>query len=63
MGEAVEDMRAMRGGLLGRITIHAIDTRDNHRAVSVNGDGTNAFYLWREGEARASRWPREPIPL
>lgn len=63
VGEAVEDMRAMRGGLLGRITIHAIDTRDNHRVVSVNGDGTNVFYLWREGEARASRELCESVPL
>lgn len=63
VGEAVEDMRAMRGGLIGRITIHAIDTSDNHRTVAVNGDGRNEYYLWREGEAEAARQRCEPIAL
>lgn len=49
--EAIADMRALRGGLISRITIHAIDARDNHRVVAVNGDGSNNYWLWREGEA------------
>jgi L-asparaginase / beta-aspartyl-peptidase len=49
--EAIADMRGMKGGLISRITIHAIDTRDNHRVVAVNGDGSNSYWLWREGEA------------
>ena len=52
--EAIADMRGMKGGLISRITIHAIDTRDNHRAVAVNGDGSNNYWLWREGEAAPS---------
>ncbi|MGH7067291.1 MAG: isoaspartyl peptidase/L-asparaginase [Acetobacteraceae bacterium] len=63
VSEAVEDMRAMRGGLIGRITIHAIDTCDRHRVVAVNGDGRNVYWLWREGEAGATRHDCEPIPL
>ena len=63
VGEAVEDMRAMRGGLIGRITIHAIDARDNHRTVAVNGDGRNEYWLWREGEPHATRHRCEPIAL
>ncbi len=63
VGEAVEDMRAMRGGLIGRITIHAIDTRDNHRVVAVNGDGRNEYYVWHEGEPHASRRLCEPVAL
>lgn len=63
VGEAVEDMRAMKGGLIGRITIHAIDARDNHRVVAVNGDGSNVYWLWREGEARAGQHKCEPIKL
>lgn len=63
VAEAVEDMRALRGGLIGRITIHAIDHRDQHRVVAVNGDGRNDYFLWREGEAGASRQRCEPIPL
>ena len=61
--EAVEDMRAMRGGLIGRITIHAIDPRDRHRVVAVNGDGRNAYWLWREGESRATRHNCQAIQL
>ncbi|MGH7057638.1 MAG: hypothetical protein ACREFZ_07090 [Acetobacteraceae bacterium] len=56
--EAVEDMRAMRGGCIGRITIHAIDNRDHHRAASVNGDGTNHYLLWRARHPRALRSDR-----
>ncbi len=63
VAEAVEDMRAMRGGLIGRITIHAIDNRDRHRVVAVNGDGRNDYFLWRDGESRATRERCEPIPL
>jgi L-asparaginase / beta-aspartyl-peptidase len=63
VGEAVEDMRAMRGGLIGRITVHAIDASDNHRVVAVNGDGRNEYWLWREGETRATRQLCEPIAL
>lgn len=63
VAEAVEDMRAMRGGFIGRITIHAIDTRDNHRVAAVNGDGRNEYFLWREGEAGATRHRCEPIAL
>ena len=63
VSEAVEDMRAMQGGLIGRITIHAIDNRDNHRTVAVNGDGRNEYYLWREGESHATRHRCEPVAL
>ncbi|MGH7121091.1 MAG: isoaspartyl peptidase/L-asparaginase [Acetobacteraceae bacterium] len=61
--EAVEDMRAMRGGLIGRITIHAIDNRDRFRVFAVNGDGRNEYFVWREGEPRAVRQRCEAIRL
>src|SRR5690348_16595892 len=49
VGEAVEDMRALRGGLINRVTIHAIDRGGNHKVVAVNGSGDNRYWLW-EGE-------------
>jgi L-asparaginase len=49
VGEAVEDIRALRGGLINRVTIHAIDTNGNHKVVAVNGSGDNRYWLW-EGE-------------
>ena len=48
---AIDDMRALQGGLISRITIHAIDNRDRHRVVAVNGDGSNNYWLWRDGDA------------
>lgn len=61
--EAVEDMRALKGGLIGRVTIHAIDTQGGHHVVAVNGNPTNHYWLWREGEENPSRHPAEVITL
>jgi L-asparaginase / beta-aspartyl-peptidase len=61
--EAIEDMRGMKGGLIGRITIHAIDTKGGHRAVAVNGSGSNNFWLWRTGEEKPANIPCEVVKL
>ena len=59
--EAVNDMRALKGGLLSRITIHAIDAKTNHKVVAVNGDGTQTYWHWESGlDVPVSR-PAEPI--
>ncbi len=60
--EAVDDMRALRGGLISRVTIHAIDTRGNHKVVAVNGAGDNVYWLW-DGEGEPRRCPAEPIVI
>src|ERR1700722_16174037 len=60
--EAVEDMRGLRTGLINRVTIHAIDTKGDHKVVAVNGDGTNFYWLWL-GSGEAVRCPAEAIPL
>lgn len=44
--EAANDMRALKDGLISRITIHAIDAAGNHKVVAVNGDGSNYYWLW-----------------
>lgn len=60
--EAVDDMRALRGGLISRITVHAIDTRGNHKVVAVNGTGDNTYWLWDgQGEPRSVR--AEPVAI
>jgi L-asparaginase / beta-aspartyl-peptidase len=59
--EAVEDMRALKGGLINRVTIHAIDTKENHKVVAVNGAG-NRYWLW-EGAEDPRQCPAEIIPL
>jgi L-asparaginase len=60
--EAVEDMRALKTGLISRVTIHAIDTRGNHKVVAVNGTGGNFYWLW-EGSGEPRQCPAEAIPL
>ena len=60
--EAVEDMRGLHTGLINRVTIHAIDTKGDHKVVAVNGDGTNFYWLWL-GSGEAARCPAEAIPL
>jgi len=60
--EAVEDMRALKTGLINRVTIHAIDTRGNHTVVAVNGSAANFYWLW-EGSGTPVQRPAQPIPL
>jgi len=61
--EAVEDMKALKGGLNGRVTIHAIDTKGNHKVVAVNGNAQNVYWLWRKGEAKPQSLPAEIITI
>ncbi|HET8996620.1 MAG TPA: N(4)-(beta-N-acetylglucosaminyl)-L-asparaginase [Acetobacteraceae bacterium] len=60
--EAVDDMRALRGGLISRVTIHAIDTRGNHKVVAVNGTGENTYWLW-EGTGAPQSLRAEPVAI
>jgi len=61
--EAVNDMRALKGGLLSRVTIHAIDNRGNHRVVAVNGLPGNHYWLWRDGMAAPKSHPAEIVQI
>ena len=60
--EAVDDMRALRGGLLSRVTLHAIDTRGSHKVVAVNGSGDNTYWLW-DGAGAPRALPAEPVAI
>lgn len=60
--EAVDDMRALKGGLISRVTIHAIDTRGNHSVVAVNGPGNNVYWLW-DGAGDPLRCPAAAVRL
>lgn len=61
--EAVNDMRALKGGLIGRVTIHAIDAAGGHKVVAVNGLPENHYWLWREGEAAPASHPCEIVTI
>jgi len=62
VGEAVEDMRALKGGLISRVTVHAIDAKGNHKVVAVNGAGDNRYWLW-EGQGEPRMLPAEPVVI
>lgn len=61
--EAADDMRALKGGLIGRVTIHAIDTTGGHKVIAVNGLPENHYWLWRAGEAGPSSHPCDIITI
>ncbi len=60
--EAAKDMGGLRGGLLGRVTIHAIDPRGNHKVVAVNGTGDNNYWLW-PGQGTPLSLRAEPVAI
>ena len=62
VGEAAEDMRALKGGLISRVTIHAIDTKGNHKVVAVNGAGDNKYWLW-DGQTQPRLLPAETFVI
>ncbi len=61
--EATADMRALQGGLISRVTIHAIDAKGNHKVVAVNGAGDNVYWLWREGDATPQSLRAETVVI
>ena len=61
--EAVEDMRRLKGGLINRVTIHAIDAKGGHKVVAVNGNASNTYWLWREGDAATQSLPAEIVTI
>jgi L-asparaginase / beta-aspartyl-peptidase len=60
--EAAEDMRALKGGLISRVTIHAIDRNGDHKVVAVNGSRDNKYWIW-EGQGTPRLESAEPIAI
>jgi L-asparaginase / beta-aspartyl-peptidase len=60
--EAAEDMRALKGGLISRVTIHAIDRNGGHKVVAVNGSRDNKYWIW-EGQGTPRLESAEPITI
>ncbi|AOB33725.1 asparaginase [Bordetella sp. H567] len=61
--EAVDDMRALKGGLISRVTIHAIDARGTHYVAAVNGLPTNHYWVWLPGMPEPESRPCEIIQI
>jgi len=60
---AIDDLRALKGGLIDRITIHAIDREGRDRVVAVNARQERSFWRWRAGEAAPARIVAERVML
>jgi N4-(beta-N-acetylglucosaminyl)-L-asparaginase len=52
VGNAVKDLAALTGGLIGGLTIHAADRDGNARVVAVNVPEDIHYWYWRETMAR-----------
>jgi len=61
--EAIEDLRRLQGGLIDRITLHAIDAAGDHRVVAVNAETQLTYWLWRDGDAAPHAEPAEIVKL
>jgi L-asparaginase len=61
--EAVQDLRALKGGLIQRLTLHAIDKDGAHKVVAVNAEQQLTYWLWREGDAAPHAEPCELVSL
>ena len=61
--EAVADMDALKGGLINRVTIHAIDSKGNHKVVAVNGNASNTYWFWQPGMDAPEARPAEIVTL
>lgn len=48
---AVSELRDLSEGFIGPVVIHAIDAMENHRVVSIHGDGPLFYWYWRDGMA------------
>ena len=61
--EAIDDLRQLKGGLIQRITLHAIDRNGDHRVVAVNAEEQLTYWLWREGDDAPHTEPTEIVAL
>jgi len=67
VGDAVEnaiaDLAALSGGLLGGLTVHAVDREGNARAVALNIPEAVHYWYWCEPMLRGERRTAEAVSL
>ncbi len=61
--EAIDDLRRLKGGLISRITLHAIDRDGQHRVVAVNAEEQLTYWLWQDGDDKPHSEPCEIVML
>ena len=55
--EAARDLASLEGGLVSRVTVHAIDAGGEHSVAAVNAEAPLHHWLWRSGDAAPSKCP------
>lgn len=53
--EALDDLRSLKGGYLGPVTVHVIDREGDPFVASIGLEEPEPFWLWREGMESAGR--------
>ncbi|MGI9335355.1 MAG: isoaspartyl peptidase/L-asparaginase, partial [Gammaproteobacteria bacterium] len=61
--EVADDMRALQGGLIDRITLHAIDTGGNHQAIAVNAVERHHYWYWNDSLREPEKRYTESVEL
>lgn len=51
--EAVEDLKALKGGYLGSVIIHAMNKEGDVCVVGFGLNGTRSYWYWRDGMEKA----------
>ena len=57
VNEAAGDLASLDGGLVSRVTVHAIDTAGAYSVAAVNTEAPLHHWLWRDGDAAPSQRP------
>ena len=61
VNEAVRDLGSLEGGLISRVTVHAIDAAGDYAVAAVNTAAPLHHWLWRDGDAAPSQHPVRAI--
>ncbi|MEM9243319.1 MAG: isoaspartyl peptidase/L-asparaginase [Pseudomonadota bacterium] len=59
--EAVADLRHLKQGYLGEVTIHAIDAHDKHSVVSFRGAEPVYYWLWTDNMPKPELFQAERL--
>ncbi len=47
--EAIKDLKHLKDGFLGSVTIHAMDAKGNYKIFDFRGEKEQKYLVWREG--------------
>ena len=57
VNEAARDLASLEGGLVSRVTLHAIDAAGGYSVAAVNAEAPLHHWVWHDGDAAPSQSP------